>query len=33
MYENREELLRDFFVNLGCEYVYDEIGKDLKSCV
>lgn len=33
MYENREELLRNFFVNLGCEYVYDEIGKDLKSCV
>lgn len=30
MYKNKEELLRNFFVNLGCEYVYDEIGKDLK---
>lgn len=31
MYENREELLRNFFVNLGCKYVYDKIEKDLKS--
>lgn len=31
MFKNKKELLKNFFVQIGCEHLYDEIGKDLES--
>lgn len=31
MFNNKKELLKNFFVQIGCEHLYDEIGKDLES--